>query len=267
MRVLSMISVVSFGLLAVLASPGAHAEPVVLTDGDLAYRIENLEVNGNLYTVDFLWKIGDDVYGSPPTPVFDFPSESAAVEARNAVLDALNAYNDAVTIPPDELAEYTAPLGSVRTNFFRIAFGSESSGTQLLNVSGFYDSAIQTWKLGSFSSPVPCCGGETLWADFTTVAAAGVVSKTKACPGVAGVLPPGSRYELWEVILSADSPSQVQLYWSNPNSTIMDLYMDANETINVSFEGQVDSEEGNGLKLECSGTGNVSLTVRGRASL
>jgi hypothetical protein len=88
--------VVTLGLL--LGTGAAQAEPIVIVDGDTATGIQNLDVDGTLYNVAFLFISADELYGD--TPVFDFPDEASAKAAKMAAVLALNVDNRATSVGP-----------------------------------------------------------------------------------------------------------------------------------------------------------------------
>jgi hypothetical protein len=63
--------VVTLGLL--LGTGAAQAEPIVIVDGDTATGIQNLDVDGTLYNVAFLFISADELYGD--TPFSTFPTK------------------------------------------------------------------------------------------------------------------------------------------------------------------------------------------------
>lgn len=153
-----------------LLIPAIGGAATVLTSGDdLAYRIENLDVGGTLYNVNFVWETAENIYGSPPNPVFDFPGDSSAADARSAVLGALNDYNAALGAG-QTLVDLVGPQNrSQESTFFRIGYVSESSGTTIRNLRGSYqENPFQLWEEDVGTAIVAYNAVES-WADFTVV--------------------------------------------------------------------------------------------------
>jgi hypothetical protein len=86
--------VVALGLL--LGTSVAQAEPIINIDVDTATGIQNLEVNGEFYNVEFLSISATDLYGS----VYDFTDIDSARNAKDAVNSALNFDNRATKVGP-----------------------------------------------------------------------------------------------------------------------------------------------------------------------
>ena len=164
----------SAATLAVMASmllmvPAIGGAATVLTSGDdLAYRIENLDVGGTLYNVNFVWETAENIYGSPPNPVFDFPSESAADEARAAVNDALNVYNAALGAG-ETLVDLVGPQDRAQeSSYFRIGFNFELP-TTIRNIRGSWETVpFPLWEEDPGTAIVDFRAIES-WADFTVV--------------------------------------------------------------------------------------------------
>ena len=48
---------------------------------------------------------------------------------------------------------------------------------------------------------------------------------------------------------------------------MMTVYLDANETVVTNFQGQVEGEEGQSIKMSCSGAATVSITLVGNETI
>ncbi len=82
---------------------------IVVTDelGTNATGILNLEVDGVLYDVEFVFDFGLDVFGAPP---FTFQLEIQAINAHEAVNIALNSEPLVTTVGPDWSKGYAVPF-------------------------------------------------------------------------------------------------------------------------------------------------------------
>ena len=94
--------------------------------------------------------------------------------------------------------------------------------------------------------------------------AAGFIHKSLTCPKTGFlVIPAGEAVELSDVIISADGATDVRLFWNPGSFTLLNIYLGANDTFNSNFQGQVEGEDEQGLKLTCGGVANLSITVVG----
>ncbi|GAG90613.1 unnamed protein product, partial [marine sediment metagenome] len=75
-----------FGIL--LLFPLTVFAQTVIFEGNTASGIQNLNVDGTLYNVDFEYGSANNIYGTPP--VFDFNTDDGARDATLAVVNALN---------------------------------------------------------------------------------------------------------------------------------------------------------------------------------
>ena len=95
-------------------------------------------------------------------------------------------------------------------------------------------------------------------------AGAGFVFRAIDCPRTGFTLiPPGSRLELSDFVVSADAPTEVKLRFSPFDQQILRLFLNANETVVVNLTGQVESDAEQALKVDCTGTANLGVTAVG----
>ena len=93
--------------------------------------------------------------------------------------------------------------------------------------------------------------------------------KQVSCPSYNNIiLPVGERVEIDDIIVSANQDQIVTLKFSPPDFIIAKLSMKAREPVVINFSGQVETPddlgEGDlGLRLDCTGDGNVFITVVG----
>jgi hypothetical protein len=120
-------------------------------------------------------------------------------------------------------------------------------------------------KLFYFS--IALAGMIILTLTSTTASAGGFISKTKQCPVTgATLLPAGSRYNIDDIIISTTGATDVELHFNPPKTTMLRVYLDANETVVANFNGSVEGEKEQGLNLTCSGNATVSITLVGSES-
>jgi hypothetical protein len=94
--------------------------------------------------------------------------------------------------------------------------------------------------------------------------ATGVVYKNITCPKSGFlVVPAGAAIELSDVVISSDGATDVQLFFNPPKFVFLNVFLDANESFSANFEGRVQGEGDQGLKLTCGGVATVSITVTG----
>jgi hypothetical protein len=96
------------------------------------------------------------------------------------------------------------------------------------------------------------------------------VQKTFSCPGTGKIiLPAGSNVSIDDIIISTDKVQTVTIKFRPANLIVMTAYMNANETVVSNFQGNVEGDNDQNLKLDCSGTAGtkVSVTVVGNGSL
>lgn len=94
--------------------------------------------------------------------------------------------------------------------------------------------------------------------------AAGFIQKNITCPRTGFlVIPPGQAVELSDIIISADAATDARVFFNPGNFTLLNVYLGANSSFSTNFNGQVEGEEQQGLKLTCGGTANLSITVVG----
>ena len=147
--------VVTMGLL--LGASTAQAVEVIY-EGDNATGIENLEVDGVLYHVEFLYDSAENIYGESLT--FDFPDAEKVVAASSAVRAALNSVEAVTTVGPqgDGANEYVIGFG-----LFEFFEGFQFvAGTQ-----DYYDDVDADWAEDTQVLIWPA--SSATWADFTEV--------------------------------------------------------------------------------------------------
>ncbi len=98
---------------------------------------------------------------------------------------------------------------------------------------------------------------------------ADLLFKQFSCPTFDNIiLPVGETVEIDDIIVSANQDQIVTLKFSPPDFIIAKLSMKAREPVVINFSGQVETPddlgEGDlGLRLDCTGDGNVFITVVG----
>ena len=102
-------------------------------------------------------------------------------------------------------------------------------------------------------------------------ARADFVQKNFACPrNNFTVVPTGSNISVSDVIVSANKNQTVTLKFAQPgNVTFMRVYLKANETVVSNFQGGVEGDNDQAVKMDCAGTTGttVSVTIVGNGSL
>ena len=90
------------------------------------------------------------------------------------------------------------------------------------------------------------------------------VFKQITCPTYGAiVLPPGERTEIDDIIVSANQDQVVTVKFSPADVIITKLSMKARESAVINISGKVESLEEQSLQLDCSGTGNLFITLVG----
>ena len=80
------------------------------------------------------------------------------------------------------------------------------------------------------------------------------------------ILPPGGRTEIDDIIVSVNQDQIVTVKFggaSLPDQIITQLSMKGGEPVVINFSGQVESLDEQSLRLNCSGSGNLFITVVG----
>jgi hypothetical protein len=150
-----------------LSGGGVAQAALVIHDGSNASRIENLDIDGIFYDVDFVFKSAVDVYGNPP--VFDFTaiSSPSAFRARDSVIDALN--HDA-TVP----IHTVGPIGGVNLDLYYIGYDLIVPDKWLVAKAQYY-STTGLWGMGNPHIDVNEGNLPALYADFSQVPVPGAV--------------------------------------------------------------------------------------------
>jgi len=131
------------------------AAPTVDVVGDTATHIWNLDVDGTLFNVAFLFISANDLYGNPPG--FDFNSEDA-VDANVAVRGALNTYSD---------VQYVGSSNAPQDRDSEYAIGNDVEPGFVVVARSKYDPSSNQW-VNEFPLQYPE-GAEKMYADFTVV--------------------------------------------------------------------------------------------------
>ena len=81
------------------------------------------------------------------------------------------------------------------------------------------------------------------------------------------LLPPGSKLEITDIIISTDQDQRVTIKFQ-PGATIMSSFVAAFDTVVVNFSDPVDSSEEQALQMDCSGTAGtkVAITIVGHST-
>jgi len=101
-------------------------------------------------------------------------------------------------------------------------------------------------------------------------ARADFIQKQITCPkNNVVIVPAGSRFDLEDIIISTNKDQNITLKFAPSNRLLMRLYMKARTSFSTNFNGEIDSEEEGGLKLDCNGNAStaVSITVSGNGNL
>jgi hypothetical protein len=146
-----------------LALTVSAAQAQVLGTGSNATGIRNLDVDGTVYDVEFLFGSSNLIYGTDPK-VFDFPSvgdlPTAAAAASDAVRTALNDIGTFETVGPD---------GGTNLDFFDIGFGAEGLGATTLVSTGEFFILSDTWDKSDPATRSRISSDNYVYADFTVV--------------------------------------------------------------------------------------------------
>ena len=114
-------------------------------------------------------------------------------------------------------------------------------------------------------SSVMTIGLLTLLLSATNANAAGWRYHSIMCPKTAfGLLPVGQKYDIEDIIVSADAPTSVTIRFDPPGIKFLTVYLDANETVVVNLTGTIESPEEMGVRLACDGVAMISVTLTGR---
>lgn len=157
--------------ISLIIGASAAQAATVLANGSQAYRIENLEVTSGMslvgiFNVDFLVTSAEAIYGSP-NPNFDFPTQDSAEAGRDAILAALNDYNDEQIILENRVVTVGPKSGIFKPNFFKIGFAwDEKELTNIETVDGIYRDP--SW-VSAGVDPIVVIDGTLLYAKFTPV--------------------------------------------------------------------------------------------------
>ena len=111
------------GFLILLGVSNVQAA-VVIYSGDTATGIQNLNVGGNFYNVEFVYQSANSVYGTPPT--FDFDNEFEADAAVEAVRAALNGVPAVTGVSPSSHRSFL--IGYSERTIFSIRFTNARQG-------------------------------------------------------------------------------------------------------------------------------------------
>ena len=102
------------------------------------------------------------------------------------------------------------------------------------------------------------------------MASADFIHKNLSCPGNNKVVvPTGSRFEINDIIMSTNKDQQVTLKFMPGNRIFTKVFMKGKLHFTTNLSGEVESEEEQGLQVDCSGTADtkLSITVTGNGNL
>ena len=267
-RAASVAATAAMAVCLMLGATTSQAE-TVQRDGDTATGITDLVVGGVTYDVVFTNAGGGSVYDDPPK--FDFNSNAeakAAIEAAAAALTAAGGIQG--------VSDFETPV-------FRIGFEIEGDGlTRLVSVWEAFrgDGQSDTWarapdpdffpfvdrgtyaKFSTSQQPDPDPDPEPEPEPEESTDAAGFVRKQFTCPqSNVTLIPKGSPFSVSDVIISTNKDQTVTLKFNSPNRQLMKLFVKGKSSFEANFSGQVESENGQGLVLDCTGTANTTLTI------
>ena len=82
------------------------------------------------------------------------------------------------------------------------------------------------------------------------------------CPKNGVVLVPvGGRFNIDDVIISANKNQKVTLKFTPGPINLMQVFVKGYDTVVTNFQGQVESEKEQALKMDCAGTAGTTVTV------
>ena len=205
-----------------------------------------------MYDVVFTYSQPALIYDDPP--IFDFNTLGEAQDAVDAVVAVLNAEGGIRFVTgPTSVGSAIFRVGHdvEGEGIFRLEFNVEGSSLDLrLNPTEFWN------RLDGDAFPWIDDGSH---ADFTVVsgdangdanAAGGFVQKTFTCPkNNFNILPPGSRLEISDIVISADDFTNVVLKFAPGNVKFLTVSLDPNETVATNFRGQLESADEQGVKV------------------
>ena len=175
----------------------------VIFSGNTASGIQNLEVNGVFYNVQFVHDSANNIYGDPPS--FDFVTESSAIAATNAVRTALDSVPAVTMVGPNSSS--------------RFMIGYREDATQTIGWMGRYDNG--SWE-DSEQQTEPPFESKT-YAKFTPVGGGpGLVDLT-------GTVQTASGTGLCAMVLASGQ----FMFSCNPNGpfSLLDLPRENNGTV------------------------------------
>jgi hypothetical protein len=147
----------STAMVALLGVCSVQAQTVIVDPGGTnATAIRNLDVDGMLFDVDFVFGDAETVYGGRP-PTFDFNSGADAIAAVDAATAALNGVPTVETVGQ-----------SIESAFFNV--GYEWDVPIVAFVGSSYDQDTDTWS--NTGSDFINDGSESSYAVFTEVSVA-----------------------------------------------------------------------------------------------
>jgi len=239
----------------------------VIVDGSTVIRIENLEVFDDqdefkVYDVDFRFETASDVYGQD-FEFFPFIGPDREEEVF-AVLVAINNALDAKSPVPS-----SAGIPSQDTYYIGI---EEDAGAI---AAGGGEFILSGWEQCQEPN---CIGGAAVlesavpftYADLTEVTdgdpppTAGSLFKQVTCPAWnETILSAGERIGIDDIVVSANQDQVVTLKFNPPDLIVTKLSMKAKESAVVNISGIVESLDEQSLRLDCSGEGNLFITVVG----
>lgn len=115
--------------------------------------------------------------------------------------------------------------------------------------------AISIWAFAS-SLFLLLLGSSNLYA-------AGYVAKTFDCPGNRTLIPAGGRIEVTDLTISGTATHTVTVFFGPPRQNLVTAFVGNRAPFVSNFDGKIESAEEQSLKVECTGSGTVSVTTSG----
>lgn len=93
-------------------------------------------------------------------------------------------------------------------------------------------------------------------------ASADFIYKSSGCPGNGKtIVPAGSRFEINDIIISSNKDQTVVLKFTPSGRILTKLFLKARTTFQTNLSGEVESENEQALKMDCSGNNGTTVTV------
>ena len=237
-------------ILVALFAPTAHAEEVLVDPGTPGSEAKNFDFtadSGLLIDIIFTdnktleWEAGTHLFATPGSP-FSWVYSGVLLDASGNAIPGTLVYGQT------QAENEPVPFGLIQLSD-RTVF----SGISLTSL--YSQFVVLSWTWDDDDRPLV---GEVIEG------AAGFVKQDISCPvSGASLKAPGSQLEVSDIVISSDAVTDVKIRFNNPNTTIMTVYMGANETVTANFTGQIGSAEEQALKVDCGGSANISVTIVG----